>query len=250
MALWTVMNDDDTPHEGEIEVDEYGRFFNGWGPSPKWGIEAHGETDLTGEWRRASPYRWTATKVVRSSVDPGLRVTAAVEIWCGGKHPHRPTRWALNLKLGRTTRRITPYDKPGACGSIADALRRADALDLDEEIEDLVREAFTDDSRVRRIACVYKLENGELIPFATRLNIDYWWARNAHPYGVGTFFLLSWHYNLPREEWYLGVTEEQVSTYLSSGGCHHPEMKERVLAHGGWFPGTPEEILTIEQASA
>lgn len=218
-----------------------------------WSCQRNGYWDDMFDYFRASD-SWTASKIIRPAYHEDFTVCLRLSIQgkrASNSRRCRPTRWSAVVCMGRRDRVIGireqvvvcrrsdpnapwrthpwghyPSDTlpVGRCKSLADAMRQADQLDVDEAVERVVRRAY-DPHRAR---CYYrKIEEDGEVRFDPYLMV----------YGVGHFD----QFSLPRGTYV--IVEEDTRE-------GEPPVKGHVLERGQWGTcgsyGKPEDRPAIE----
>lgn len=149
------------PDEPDIPLD-----FWRWGtPFLEWTGGAESYRDMCDEYQWNGTWKYQA--VVRESTCHRLRLLVELHVSSCGRKRRRPGRCSANLRLGN---HIEPLEMPRkAAGSIAQAKRWAEALDIWAASQKLLREAY---SR-RGSTALYRKEGEAWVPYMTQLNITY-----------------------------------------------------------------------------
>lgn len=182
---------------------------------------------------------WTARKIVRSSYDRDTCVYLHVTI--RGKRSNkynrtRPYRWGAKIVFGNRGREHEqlvlahpPYQSTttlsiGRCKSVADALRQADKLDLDEAVRKVLAYAYSS----KNAECYYREIDGEHVPWFTSLRetggIDWRDLRRG-------LYIVVGHTNSHAME---------RTQYGQVGRYGDEDIKEVARTLGGWLPGQEE----------
>lgn len=179
---------------------------------------------------------WTARKIIRPSYDQQLTVNLIVKIW--GKRSKgklRPYRFRVSPVFGETSF-LGIEGEFRYCKSISDALRRADKLNLDQEIQELLKHKYT--KRVGQ-SSVFRLEGDQYVPWKTILIS----GEDGLEWPSGEYFETRWEKPWKgehKDQWIINGIR-----VVRSYGCisSHRDPKNQPLTKqlGTWIPQPKEQ---------
>jgi hypothetical protein len=228
-AYWKNCTDGMQPlFESDTEMLEYRPHHVGW----RIYRDSHKEWCGTEYYEWVTGNSWSGTKIVRPSYDRDCAVTLHVRIQ--GKRDKtgrwRPWKWLLHLALGQRHEErggAVREGWSGYCRSLEDAKRRIDKVDIDAEVEALVRKIYS--TQNRKVECIYSKVGEQWKPYVTLFSIG-WDDLNdsrrggAHYGAVQEFLGIEYRYPMtgsygPHQRYKGRRHTFERSCHVSSGAC-------------------------------